>query len=86
MGLVCLLPAAARASPESDAPAQTTKHELLERRLFLPALLGFGAGTTVLGVGTSAGQIMTEAGGIFSYTGGDASSAGSKSHLDSFAF
>jgi len=85
LGFVCLLPAVAHASPEADKPPEQ-KHELLERRLFLPGLLGFGTGTTLLSFGAGITGIATGTGGIFSYDGGDMSGGGSKSHLDSFSF
>ena len=85
IGLVCLAPAVARASPEADVP-RSHEHELLERRLFLPGLLGFSAGTTLLAVGPGTTGIATGTGGIVSYEGGDMTGDGSSSHLDAFSF
>src|SRR5512142_2563262 len=85
IGLVCLLPSAAHAASEGSATSPT-KHELLERRVFLPSLLGFGAGTSPLVVGASAVGFATYPTGIVSYTGGETSSGAQSSHYDSFAF
>lgn len=85
IGLVCLVPAVARASPEADAP-RSDEHELLERRLFLPGLFGFSAGTTLLALGPGVTGISTSTGGIFSYGSADMTSAGSRAHLDAFSF
>ena len=85
LGFVCLLPAVAHASPEADQPPEQ-KHELLERRLFLPGLLGFGADTTLLALGPGTVGISTGSIGVLAYGGGDMSAGGSKSHIDSFSF
>ena len=85
IGLVCLVPAVAHAAPEGSSTS-SPKHELLERRVFLPSLLGFGAGTPPLVIGSSAVGFSTFPTGIVSYVGGEASSGAESSHFDSFAF
>ncbi len=85
IGVVCILPAVAHAAPEGSS-SSASKHELLERRVFLPSLLGFGAGTPPLVIGSSAVGFSTFPTGIVSYVGGEASNGAESSHYDAFAF
>jgi hypothetical protein len=87
IGLVCLAPTAAYASAESESSPSPSlkKHELLERRVFLPSLLGFGAGTPPV-VGSTVTGFATYPTGIVSYVGGDANNGAQSSHYDAFAF
>jgi hypothetical protein len=84
IGLVCLLSATAHASPEE--PKTKSKHELLERRLLLPSLLGLGVGTPPLMIGSSAIGFATFPSGIVSYSGGETTNGSETSHYDAFAF
>jgi hypothetical protein len=86
IGLVCLLPAAAHASAESTTEESKTKHELLERRVFLPSLIGFGAGTPPLVLGSTGAGFAAFPTGIVSYFSGESSTGGQSSRVESFAF
>lgn len=85
IGLVCVVPSAAYASPESSTPTPP-KHELLDRRVLLPSLLGFGAGTPPVVIGGNAVGFATFPTGIVSYIGGDTSDGAQSSHYDTFSF
>lgn len=87
IGMVCLLPAAAHASAESTTEDSKTKHELLERRVFLPSLIGFGAGTPPLVLGATSAGFGAFPTGIVSYFSGESSAGGGQSsRVESFAF
>ena len=86
LGSVCLVPALARAAPDGarDEAPPKPKHELLERRLLLPSLVGFGSTATASLTTVAGGGVGydTGAAGIVSYTRGTIFGA----YSDTFSF
>jgi hypothetical protein len=83
MAVVCLVPGAALAQDEASSKPT---HDLLERRVYLPSLLGYGVGTSPLGLGPAAVGFATFPTGVVSYVGADSTSGGASAHSDSFSF
>ena len=84
VAVVCLFPSAVLAGEASER--SNTDHEMLDRRVYLPSLLGYGVGTGALALGTSTIGFATYPTGIVSYTSQNMESGSQAAHYDSFSF